>query len=495
MTTPNVTGQPVAASAGEVVIGLEVHAQVLTASKMFCSCSANYVHASANSNTCPVCSGMPGALPVINARALAETARTALALGCEVARSTKFDRKNYSYPDLAKGYQITQYDQPIGMGGSLTYELDGRTFTCGIVRVHLEEDTGKTVHIRLAGRDVSLVDYNRCGVPLMEIVTAPDIRSPEAAREVYAGLRRLLMYLGVNDGNLQEGSMRADVNVSLRLHDGSFGTKVEIKNLNSFRAVQRALEYEIERQRAILDNGGTIEQETRGWSEKDEITVGQRSKEFAHDYRYFPEPDLPPVILTEEMIDTLASTLPELPRERAQRLAAQYTLTPETARVLTEDQSLADYYEHVLEAERLDPLLAAHWVTGDVLRLLNQQHIGVDAFSVTPRRLAELLLLVADGRISTSAAKTVLEQMLTSEESAQSAVSRLDLAQISDPGEIGRLVEEVIASNARMVSQYRSGKGNVIQALLGQVRKVSGGKANPRMAREILEERLGPSRS
>lgn len=474
------------------VIGLEVHAQLLTASKMFCGCSAAYAGAPPNTNVCAVCAGMPGALPVINRRAVEYTVMTALALGCQVGEHSKFDRKNYMYPDLPKGYQITQYDRPIGEAGSLEYDVNGEVLRCGIVRVHLEEDTGKTTHTDVDGRDVSLVDYNRSGVPLMEIVTDPDLRTPEAARELFATLRRVLMYLGVNDGNLQEGSMRADVNVSLQAPDGTYGTKVEIKNLNSFRSVQRALEYEIDRQRSVLQSGGVLVQETRGWSEVQQATLSQRSKEHAHDYRYFPEPDLPPLRISSPVIEAIGVSLPELPATRSRRFATQFGLSPAVSRVLTSEKAMADFFEGTVAAAGPDAAGAvANWVTGDVSRLLNENAESLAQSRLDPAALAKLVTMVRSNLISGSAAKEVLEEMYSSGEQPESIVERRNLAQIVDVGALDHLVEEVLAENQGLVATYRSGKTNALQALMGKVMKASKGKASPPAVRDLLAQKLG----
>lgn len=474
------------------VIGLEVHAQLLTESKMFCGCSAQYAGAAPNTNVCAVCAGMPGALPVINRRAVEYTIMTALALGCSVPEESKFDRKNYMYPDLPKGYQITQYDQPLGKAGSLDYEVDGEVLRCGITRVHLEEDTGKSVHTNVDGREVSLVDYNRSGVPLMEIVTEADLRSPAAARELFATLRRVLMYMGVNDGNLQEGSMRADVNVSLQRADGTYGTKVEIKNLNSFRAVQRALEFEIERQHSVLEQGGVLHQETRGWSEAQGATLSQRSKEQAHDYRYFPEPDLPPLSIPARVVDSVRARLPELPSDRLRRLQSTLGLNSSTSRVLTNDKAVADFFESAVAAAGPDAAgILANWVTGDVSRLVNESGKRIEDSGLDPAALAKLVSMVRDNLITGKAGKQVLEEMYVSGEHPETIVERLNLAQISDVTALAQIVEQVLGENERAVQDYRKGKANAVQALMGQVMKRSKGKASPASVRDLLLAKLG----
>ncbi|MGI8967812.1 MAG: Asp-tRNA(Asn)/Glu-tRNA(Gln) amidotransferase subunit GatB [Chloroflexota bacterium] len=472
-----------------VVIGLEVHAQLLTRSKMFCRCAADYAGAAPNTRVCAVCAGMPGALPVINRQAVEDTIRSALALNCAVANHSKFDRKNYAYPDLPKGYQITQYDQPIGSGGWLQFASGGEVKRCGIVRVHLEEDTGKSIHSSVDGHDVSLVDYNRSGVPLMEIVSEPELDSPESARDYFVALRRVLMYLGVSDGNLQEGSLRADVNVSLRQPDGSFGTKVEIKNLNSFRAVERSLHFEVQRQRSLEERGEVIGQETRGWSERDEVTVGQRSKEYAHDYRYFPEPDLPPLVLGVALVESLRQTLTELPERRRERLERDFELSPAVAGVLTGDIALADYFESVLAARPgVSAVDAANWITGEVLRLRNEN--AGTATALTADSLAGLLRLVYERKLSSTAAKTVLGVMFSSGEPAKDVAVRLDLLQISDETFLETLVEEICAANPKAVEDFRKGKQNAAQALVGKAMVASKGRADPARLRALIMERL-----
>lgn len=473
------------------IVGLEVHAQLSTASKMFCSCSARYSGAAPNTHCCAVCLGMPGSLPVINARALDMGLASAIALNCEIAPLSKFDRKNYSYPDIPKGYQISQYDEPLGLAGWVEYQSGGELIRWDITRVHLEEDTGKTLHTQVDGREVSLVDYNRAGVPLMEIVTAPAAGTPEQTRDFFASLRQLLMYLGVNDGNLQEGSMRADINVSLQLPGGEFGTKVEIKNLNSFRAVQRALEYEIERQSDVLSSGGTIEQETRGWSEADEVTVGQRSKEYAHDYRYFPEPDLPPLRIGDDRVREIRQTIPELPAARNQRFREQLGLTPLHAEVLTRERPLADYYETALAASpSVPPRALANWMTGDFLRLLGERDESIESAPVTAEHMADLVRLVEEGTITTPAGKRVLEELFETGDAPAAVVERLGLAQTNDAEALQALVQSVLDTHPALVETYRSGKTNVAKRLMGEAMKASGGKANPEAVQRLLEEKL-----
>ncbi len=474
----------------EPVIGLEVHAQLLTDSKMFCGCSTRYSGAPPNTHCCAVCAGMPGALPVLNARALDFGIRSALALNCTIATTSRFDRKNYSYPDVPKGYQISQFEEPIGRRGRLDFSSDGQPVSWGITRLHLEEDTGKTTHTSVAGRDVSLVDYNRSGIPLMEIVTEPETHAPAEAREFFAALRQILMYLEVNDGNLQEGSMRADVNISLRQPGGELGPKVEIKNLNSFRAVQRALEYEIDRQNRVLAEGGTIYQETRGWDERGERTVPQRTKEYAHDYRYFPEPDLPPLTISESQVESFRASLPELPLARSIRFVQAYGLTPYQAHVLTLERATADYFERAVAVAVASPAGLANWITGDLARLTHESGAGLQSIPVAAEHVARLVGMVEQSEITGSAGKQVLEAMFTTGERPEAVVDRLDLRQMGDASTLEVLATEVLAENPKLVETYRSGKHNAIQAMVGKAMAKSKGKANPQKVREILEVKL-----
>lgn len=474
----------------EPIIGLEVHAQIVSESKMFCPCSARYFGAAPNSHVCAVCGGFPGALPVINRRGVEATAMTGLALGCTIAPRFKFDRKNYAYPDLPKGYQITQYDLPIARHGALQFRCEGQSLSCGITRVHLEEDTGKLTHVA-GDEEVSLIDYNRSGVPLMEIVGEPDLRSAQAAREYFVALRELLVYLGVSDGNLQEGSLRADVNVSLRLPDGSWGTKVEIKNLNSFRAVQRAVEYEVARQRTRVEAGRPVIQETRGWSEEGGETLPQRSKEYAHDYRYFPEPDLPPVDLTEETLSRLAQALPELPAARRARLAQEHGLEPEITDHLTANKPLGDFYEMALGERRdIDARLTARWLTQTVQGVLNEQGLVLGATRLTPSAFAELISLVQSGRITDPTAKEMLPEVMASGSSPAALVEQRGLTQITDAARIRDWVREAMEASPRAVTDYLRGKDQASQAIIGRVRGASRGQANMDAVRRIVQEEL-----
>jgi len=478
----------------EAIIGMEVHAQLLTKSKMFCRCSADYVAADPNTHVCPVCLGMPGVLPVINQKAVEYTIMTALALNCRIPEFSKFDRKNYFYPDLPKGYQISQYDLPLSRDGWLEIEVDGQTRRIGIERVHLEEDTAKLVHVD----GHSLIDFNRAGVPLMEIVSQPDIRTPEEARQYLTKLRTILRYLGVNSGNMEEGAMRCEANISVRPKGATeFGTKVEVKNLNSFHSVKLALEYEIERQTRILEAGGHIEQVTMGWDEARGVTVVQRTKEYAHDYRYFPEPDLPPLVLSREWVEGVRARLPELPDAKRARFMEQYGLSRYDASVLTVERPVADYFEACVHA--LPPSLrgkeeaaktVANWITGELFRLLKAADIEIEAIKVTPKALAELLDLVEKGTISISMAKDVFGEMFQTGRSPSQIVQEKGLAQISDVEELSRIVEQVIAENPGPVAEYLGGKEPVLRFLIGQVMKATRGKANPHLVNELLKQKL-----
>ncbi len=476
----------------EAVIGLEVHAQLLTRSKMFCSCSADYTAARPNGNTCPVCLGLPGALPVINRQAVEMTVRTALALDCEIPPFTKFDRKNYFYPDLPKGYQISQYDLPLSQNGHLDLVVNGEHSRCGITRVHLEEDTGTMRHAGdiLQEATSSLVDLNRCGVPLMEIVGEPDLRSADAAREYLVRLRQILMYIGVNDGNLEQGSLRCDANVSMRpVGATELGTKVEVKNMNSFRAVHRAIGYEIERQVAVLESGGRLTQETRGWVETRGATVSQRSKEMAHDYRYFPEPDLPPLQLDEALVDSIRAALPELPGARSVRLGEQYGLSAYDAAVLSITRADADAYE-ALVGSGVSAKLAANWQMGDVAALANEHHLPLAESGLGVAGLAALLRLVEAGTINGSTAKELLTELYVTGGDPSALVAERGLAQVGDAEQLGEVIDAVIEANPKACEDFRGGRDAALQSLVGQVMKATRGRADARLVTAMLRERL-----
>jgi aspartyl-tRNA(Asn)/glutamyl-tRNA(Gln) amidotransferase subunit B len=476
----------------EVVIGLEVHAQLLTESKMFCGCSTAF-GAAPNTQTCPICQGMPGTLPVINRRAIEFGIKTSLALGCAVNALNRFARKHYYYPDMPKNYQISQYEEPLAERGRLEVEVGGAVRAIGIQRLHLEEDVGKLLHegSSLETASSSQVDFNRAGVPLMEIVSEPDLRSPEEAAAYLKALRAILVYLRVCDGNMEQGSMRCDANISIRpVGQAAYGTKVEIKNMNSFKNVQHALEYEIGRQARALDGGGRIAQETRLWDPDRGHTVSMRSKEFAHDYRYFPEPDLPPLRVAAQWTEEIRGGLPELPAARRERFISQYELSAYDALLLTEGRGLADYFEAVTRLYP-KPKIAANWVLNELLRELpGDDDRAVAACPVPPANVSGLLALIDDGTISGRIAKDVFEKMYRSGETAQAIVSREGLTQVADAGALAGVVDEVLAAQPKVVADWKSGKKAAMGFLVGQVMKATGGRANPAVVNSLLVEKL-----
>ncbi len=481
----------------EIVIGLEVHSQLLTTSKMFCQCPADYANATPNSHCCPICMGYPGVLPVINEQAVDYTIMTALALNCAIPEFSKFDRKNYFYPDLPKGYQISQYDRPLSRDGFMTIRHDGQEKRIGITRVHLEEDTGRLLHTTTRGQSYTLVDLNRAGVPLMEIVSEPDMRSPEEARLYMEKLRAILVYLGVSSGKMEEGALRCDANISVRPRgQAEFGVKTEIKNMNSFRSVERALTYEAARQIEELRAGRRIEQETRGWVDDKGITVSQRSKEHAHDYRYFPEPDLPPLVVSREWVERIRMQMPDLPDAKRQRFQERYGLSEREAEQLTVERALADYFEAVIAASAATdtPVRArnaANWILGELRRLLNTAGLEIAASRVAPQGLAELLDLMDSGKISGKQGKEVLDKAFSSGETPGAVVAREGIAQLSDTSELERVVAEVIAEHPQAVEDYRAGKTASLQFLVGQVMKRTKGRARPDVVNPLLTDKLG----
>ena len=481
----------------ETVIGLEVHVQLDTRSKMFCGCPADYQAAAPNTRVCPVCLGLPGALPVINRRAVAYTVMTGLALNCRIPEFTKFDRKNYPYPDLMKGYQISQYDLPLAQDGWLEIANSDRPVRIGVERVHLEEDVAKMQHFPDEGDGYSLVDVNRSGVPLMEIVSKPDLRSPAQAREYLVALHSLVQYLGVSTGNMQDGNFRCDANVSIRPRGShAFGARAEVKNMNSFRSVYQALEYEAERQRRVVEDGGQVTQETRGWVEERGATVSQRSKEYAHDYRYFPEPDLPPLRIGAEWVRELRAELPELAPQRQARFQSDYGLSEYDAGLLTGARRMADYFEDVVGRRGGDAAKEiANWILGDLSRLLNRHHCDIADSPVTPGGLAELLELIANGSLSTSLAKTVLEDMYATGDGAADSARAKGLSQISDTGAIADAVAEAIAAHPGAVADYLNGKENAARFLMGQVMRLTKGQAQPELALRLVQEGLEARRN
>ncbi len=477
----------------EVVIGLEVHSQLLTKSKMFCSCSTNYANAAPNTHVCPICMGMPGVLPVINAEAVTYTIMTALALNCAIPEFSKFDRKSYHYPDLMKGYQISQYDIPLSSDGYLMIDLHGKSKRIGVTRVHLEEDTARSHH----HGNYSLIDVNRAGTPLMEIVSEPDMRSPEEARYYMQKLREILVYLGVSSGRMEEGSLRCDANVSVRPRgQQELGVKTEIKNMNSFRAVERALEFEAKRQIALIRDGGRVRQETRGWVEAKGITVLQRVKEYADDYRYFPEPDLPPLLISRERVAEIRASLPELPDARRARYQADYGLSALDANVLTEDKLLGDYFEQVLFVSQVKDRnarakAASNWILSEVVRLLKANSIAVQDNPLTPQAVANLLDLLDKERITGKQAKEILDEAFVTAELPEQIVERKGIKPpISDQGTLERISAEVIANNPKSANDYRNGKTNALQFLVGQVMKQTRGQARADAVQALLRKLL-----
>ena len=473
----------------ETVIGLEVHVQLLTETKMFCRCSADYASTPPNTHVCPVCLGMPGVLPVINEKAIEYTVMTALALNCAIPEYTKFDRKNYFYPDLMKGYQISQYDAPIGRRGWLTIDSNGNRKKVNITRVHLEEDTAKLLH----RGDYSLIDVNRSGVPLMEVVSEPEMSSPEEARDYLVRLHNILRYLGVSTANMEEGSFRCDANISVRpAASKEFLPKVEVKNMNSFKAIYQALKYEAGRQGKVLEEGGELVQETRGWIEETGTTVTQRTKEYAEDYRYFPEPDLPPLVMDRAWIEKIRARLPELPEARRDRFMTQYGLPLYDANILIGSKAMADYFEDCVTLAGPGKAKAvSNWLLGDFSRLLNATNTEIENAKISPKHLADMLVLVDSGAVSGPTAKAVLEEMFQTGKTASGIVSEKKLGQISDASEVREVVKRVMADNGGAVTDYTSGKQQALTFLIGQVMKATRGRANPGVVKEIIVQELG----
>jgi aspartyl-tRNA(Asn)/glutamyl-tRNA(Gln) amidotransferase subunit B len=482
----------------EAVIGLETHCQLSTKSKIFCKCSTEF-SSPPNTNVCPICLGYPGVLPVLNQEVLESAIKLGLALNAEITPYSKFDRKQYFYPDLPKNYQISQYDLPIVQNGHLEIELVEKKTgqvtrkTIGITRLHMEEDAGKLVHAgsdSLSGSTHSLVDYNRSGVPLLEIVSEPDLRSGSEASEYAQELRRLVRYLGIGNGNMQEGSLRCDVNISIRpVGETKFGTKVEIKNMNSFSAIQKAIEYEIERQKEALEAGEAIVQETRLWEEGAQRTISMRSKEGASDYRYFPEPDLPPFETSKEHLESCLASIPELPAQKRRRYENELGLSAYDARVLADEKSVAEYFEAAL-IDGASPKLIANWITQDIAAYLKTHKLSISEIALKPENLAQLVILIEKGTISNKIGKDILPELITQGESVKTIIEKKGLVQVSDPTIIEKIVLEVINDHPSEVEKYKAGKTSLQGFFVGQVMKRSGGKADPKLTSQIIVEKL-----
>ena len=475
----------------EAVIGLEVHTELQTTTKIFCGCKTSF-GAEPNTNVCPVCLGLPGVLPVLNKRVLEFAVRAGLALNCEISRFSKFDRKNYYYPDLPKNFQTSQFDLPICERGHLDIEVNGEKKQIRITRAHMEEDAGKLVHhgTSITDSDYSLVDYNRTGTPLLEIVTEPDMRSAKEAVAYLEKMRAILQYIGISDCRMEEGSLRCDANVSVRpVGQKELGTKAEIKNINSFKGVEKAIEYEALRQAEILEDGGKIIQETRTWDEKEGVTKSMRTKEEANDYRYFPEPDLAPFTVSEEYIEDIRKTLPELPDERRERYIANFGLSSTDAQYMTNDKDTSDYFEKVVAAGA-DPKASVNWIMGEFASQLSNAGIEIAKAPVTPENLAKLLALIAKGTISGKIAKKVFAEMWKDGADPEEIVKAQGLVQISDTGALKELVVKVIANNPKAVEDFKAGKKKAVGALVGQSMKETKGKANPKVINELLNDEL-----
>ncbi|MCS7253477.1 MAG: Asp-tRNA(Asn)/Glu-tRNA(Gln) amidotransferase subunit GatB [Armatimonadota bacterium] len=473
----------------EPVIGLEVHAELLTKSKMFCGCPTKF-GAPPNTQTCPVCLGFPGVLPVVNKKAIEYVLKVAIALNCRINRHTIFERKNYYYPDLPKAYQISQKRLPLGYDGWLEIEVDGEIRHIGIADVHIEEDTGKLIHGEEGGFEFSLIDYNRSGIPLVEIVTKPEIRSLKELEEFMVALRQLLLYLEVSDCKMEQGSLRFEASVSLRPKGSSeLGTRVEIKNLNSFKAVLGAVEAEIKRQQQLLMRGEKIQQQTMLWNEKLRITEPMRTKETAHDYRYFPEPDIPPIVITDEWLENVGKNLPEFPKQRMQRFVEQYGLPIQDAKLLTASKASADFFERCVSMLQ-QPKTVANWMLTEIQSLLHDDQIGWEDCPLKPEQLAGMLKLLNDGVISGRIAKSVLEEMYRTGKDAQTIVNEMGLVQITDEAQLRPIVDRVIAENPDAVEKFRKGDEKVLGFFVGQVMRATKGRANPQIVNKLVRELL-----
>ena len=476
----------------KVVIGLEIHIQLMTKSKMFCHCSTDYIGKEPNTNTCPVCLGLPGSLPVLNKKALEFAIRTAVALNCGINQVSRFHRKNYFYPDLPKAYQISQYDSPLGASGYMEISLpeSKEKRKIRITRVHIEEDAGKLVHEGdITSSPYSLADYNRCGVPLAEIVTEPDFCSPEEAQIFLVKLRSIVQHLGVCDGNMEEGSMRCDANISLRdAKTGAMGTKVEIKNMNSFKAVKKALEFEVDRQKKLLDEGEKIVQETRHWDESKNITISMRNKEEAHDYRYFPEPDLPPLRVDLKIADEIRRNLPELPEARRERFIKNYQIPEYDAEILTSSKALGDFYEKAVSSYSNSKVLS-NWIMGDLIRYLNEDKVEIEDSPISPEKLVGMLKFIDEGIISGKMAKDVFEKMFKTGKNASQIVNENGITQITDENKLMEIVDRVIRENSKSVKDFNQGKEKALNYLVGQVMRCTKGRAKPDFVFKAIKQR------
>ena len=477
----------------EVVIGLEIHIQLMTKAKIFCQCSTDYIGKEPNTNTCPVCLGLPGSLPVLNKKVLEFAVRTSVALNCKINQVSRFHRKNYFYPDLPKAYQISQYDTPLGINGYMEISLPESTEKrkIRITRVHIEEDAGKLVHEGdITFSSYSLADYNRCGIPLAEIVTEPDFRSPEEAQIFLVKLRSIVQHLGVCDGNMEEGSMRCDANISLRdAKTGALGIKVEIKNVNSFKAVKKALQFEVDRQKKLLAEGEKIMQETRHWDESKFITVSMRSKEEAHDYRYFPEPDLLPLKVDLKMINNIRKNLPELPEVRRKRFIKDYQIPEYDAEILTSSKALGDYYEKAVSLYSNSKVLS-NWIMGELIRYLNEEKVEIKDSPVSPEKLVGMLKLMDEGIISGKMAKDVFEKMFKTGKDASQIVKESGITQITDENELIKIVDKVVNENPKSVEDFNQGKEKALNYLVGQVMRYTKGRAKPDFIFEAIKQRV-----
>jgi len=477
----------------EVVIGLEIHIQLMTKAKIFCQCSTDYIGKEPNTNTCPVCLGLPGSLPVLNKKVLEFAVRTSVALNCKINQVSRFHRKNYFYPDLPKAYQISQYDTPLGIDGYMEISLPESTEKrkIRITRVHIEEDAGKLVHEGdITFSSYSLADYNRCGIPLAEIVTEPDFCSPEEAQIFLVKLRSIVQHLGVCDGNMEEGSMRCDANISIRdAKTGALGIKVEIKNINSFKAVKKALQFEVDRQKKLLAEGEKIMQETRHWDESKFITVSMRSKEEAHDYRYFPEPDLLPLKVDLKMINNIRKNLPELPEARRKRFIKDYQIPEYDAEILTSSKALGDYYEKAASLYA-DKKVLSNWIMGELLRNLNEEKKEIEYSPISPEKLVGMLKLMDEGIISGKMAKDVFEKMFKTGKDASQIVKESGITQITDENELIKIVDKVINENSKSVADFNQGKEKALNYLVGQVMRYTKGRAKPDFIFEAIKQRV-----